>query len=125
LAATVEAITGLALMVQPSWVSRLLLGADISGAGVVLSRLAGVALLSLGVACWPREVISSAPLRGMLTYNFLSTAYLAYLRFGTGWVGKLLLPAVVLHALLTLFLARAWYKNGEHQRSRMVGKETT
>ena len=52
LTAIIEAPTGLALMVVPSVVVRLLLGAEISGASIPLGRVAGVALLALGVACW-------------------------------------------------------------------------
>lgn len=109
-AATFEAITGLALIVQPGLVVRLLLGGDISGVGLVLGRIAGVALGSLGVACWPRGELSLAPLLGMLSYNLLTAAYLTYVRFGIGLSGKLLLPALVLHAVLAVLLARAWFK---------------
>jgi hypothetical protein len=41
-----------------------------------------------------------------LTYNLLTTLYLGYLRIGGGFAGYLLWPAFVLHALLTLLLAR-------------------
>ena len=37
----------------------------------------------------------------MLTYNALATLYLVYLGIGGEWVGRLLWPAVVLHAVLT------------------------
>jgi hypothetical protein len=50
---------------------------------------------------------------GMLTYGALVTAYLLYLAFGGEWVGPLLWPAVVLHAVLTLLLAWAWFKPQE------------
>ena len=48
----IEAGVGLALLVVPSVVIQLLLGAEISGAAVTLGRVAGTALLALGVACW-------------------------------------------------------------------------
>ena len=51
--AIIEAATGLALMAVPSVVVRLLLGSEISGASVPLGRVAGLGLLSLGIACWP------------------------------------------------------------------------
>jgi hypothetical protein len=54
------------------------------------------------VKLWP------APARvGMLTYSAAVTLYLAYLGFAGGMNGILLWPAVVLHAVLTLLLARA------------------
>jgi hypothetical protein len=46
-------------------------------------------------------------LAGMLTYSVLATGYLAWLAVGGEWVGPLLLPAVVAHAILTMLLARA------------------
>jgi hypothetical protein len=46
----------------------------------------------------------------MLTYGALVTLYLAYLGLTGEWVGTLLWPAVVLHAILTALLARAWFQ---------------
>jgi len=62
-----------------------------------------------GVACWPCRSTSCA-LCGMLTYSSLATLGLLYLALGCRWNGPLLWPAVILHALLTLLLARAWLK---------------
>ena len=53
LAAVAEAGTGLLLLAFPPIVVRLLFGAEISGVGVVMSRIAGIGLIGLGVACWP------------------------------------------------------------------------
>ena len=111
LAAVIEAVTGLALMIHPPLLSQLLLGETVSGAGMALGRVAGFALLSLGLACWPGPYAAGAnisALRGLFVYNLLATVYLAYLGFDGGSVGSLLWPAVVLHAALTLLLARAW-----------------
>src|SRR5947209_2897731 len=109
LAAALEAVTGLALMIDPAVVARLLLGGHLPGVGTALGRVAGFALLSLGLACWPRPGPASArALRALLTYNPLVTLYLLYLGIGGEWVGSLLWPAVALHALLTLLLAGAW-----------------
>lgn len=96
-----EALTGLALVVYPSLIVRLLFGAEISGSGTVMSRVAGIALIALGVACWP-----GPPQLGMLTYSAAVTLYLAYLGFAGGSSGILLWPAVVLHAILTVVLTR-------------------
>jgi hypothetical protein len=108
--AILEAVTGLALMIAPGLVARLLLGDEPSEAGIALGRVAGLALLSLGVACWPGLSIvgSNRPaLRALLTYNSLITCYLLYLGMSSERIGILLWPAVVLHAVLTFFLARA------------------
>jgi len=106
-----EAATGVALLVVPVLVGRLLLGTELAGVSVVVTRVAGIALLALGVGCWP-----GTPLCGMLTYNALGTMYFAWLAFGGEWRGPLLWPAVVLHAVLAILLARAWLgrlKTGE------------
>ena len=105
LAAFSEAATGLALLILPSLVGRLLLGEELTGVAVAVARVLGIALIALGVACWPGPA-----LLGMLTYGALVMLYLLYLGIRGEWVGPLLWPAVVLHAVLTLLLARAWCK---------------
>jgi len=62
LTAIIEAATGLALIAVPAIVVRLLLGAEISGASMPLGRVAGAALLALGVAGW-RAMTGKAALR--------------------------------------------------------------
>jgi hypothetical protein len=110
-AAAVEAATGIALIAYPPLVTRLLLGNRVSGAGMALGRVAGFALLALGLACWPAgdaDGHRSASHRAMLTYNLLVALYLLGLGVGGESVGKLLWPAFVLHALLSILFAREW-----------------
>jgi hypothetical protein len=101
-AAVGEASTGLALLIVPGLVGRLLLGEELTGIAIPVARVAGIALIALAVACWP-----GTPLVGMLAYSAAVTLYLAYLGFAGGSVGPLLWPAVVLHLILTVLLARA------------------
>ena len=108
-AAAGEAVTGLALLIFPSIVVQLFLGTEIVAAGIVVGRLAGIALIALGIACWPGGGVSRA-LCGMLTYSVLATVYLACLGVRGEWAGPLLWPAVVLHAFLTILLTRMWFK---------------
>ena len=122
LASLVEAGTGLALIVDPAIVAVLLLGADISGVGTLLGRCFGIALLALGLACWPgrqRAESGSPAFRAMLTYNALIALYLTYL--GTvGHIGGLLLwPGVVLHAVVALLLVWMWRNE---RRTRATNK---
>lgn len=110
-AAVAETATGLALLVLPSMVIRLLFGAETAGMGSIVGRVAGISLIALGVACWPgRDAGSRAPLRGMLTYNLLAALYLGYLGIVGEWVGILLWPAVGVHAVLSALLAWAWVR---------------
>jgi len=104
--AIAEAATGLALIAVPTIVARLLLGADLSGVAVVVGRVAGIALLSLGIACWPgsdKTGNKSPALCGMLTYNSLATLFFFYLIIGGQFVGPLLWPAAILHGGLAVW----------------------
>lgn len=118
IASAAEAATGLALVAYPAIVIQLLLGAEIAGAGVLVSRVAGISLIALGVACWPRGLLTQA-LYGMLTYNLLVTLYLVYLGLGGAWVGILLWPAAVAHAALAILLARARLKDRKARATQL------
>ena len=74
LTAIIEAGAGLGLLAVPSIVVRLLLGGEISGAGIPLGRVAGAALFALGVACWlahydPQSCAARGLVRAMVVYN--------------------------------------------------------
>jgi hypothetical protein len=105
-AAVAEATTGLALLMVPPFVGLLLLGEEFTGAGIVSGRVAGIALIALGVACWP-----GPPVAGMLAYSAPVALYLSYLGFTGGLTGILLWPAAVLHVALTALLVWASAEN--------------
>jgi predicted membrane-bound spermidine synthase len=86
-AAAIEAATGIALIIYPQAVARLLLGADLAGAGIAVGRVAGVALLSLGLVCWRSR------------QRLDKTVALAALPL---W------PAIAIHAVLTLLFVYVW-----------------
>jgi hypothetical protein len=100
-AAVAEIGTGLALLIVPSLVGQFLLGEELTGSALPVARVTGIALIALGVACWP-----GPPRAGMLTYSAAVALYLGYLGFAGGLAGVLLWPAVVLHLILTALLAR-------------------
>jgi hypothetical protein len=102
-AAVGEIATGLSLLIVPSLTAELLLGEGIIGVAIPVARVLGIALIALGVACWP-----GSPLAGMLIYSAAVTLYLAYLGVVGDFSGVLLWPAVALHAGLTTLLGRAW-----------------
>ena len=52
-AAVGEASTGLALLIVPALVGRVLLGEELTGIAIPVARVAGIALIALAVACWP------------------------------------------------------------------------
>jgi hypothetical protein len=107
IAAVAELATGVALLVVPSLVGRLLLGAELAGVAIPVARVLGIALIALGIACWPGRTA----LCGMLTYSVLATAYLAWLGVHGHWVGSLLWPAVGLHGVMAILVGRAWFIN--------------
>ena len=107
--AVAEALTGIALMAVPSTVGRLLFGAELSGVTVPVARLAGIALVALGVACFSTGEAGRG-LSGMLAYSLLATLYLVYLGLAGEWVGSLLWIAAAIHAALTVLLAASWFK---------------
>jgi hypothetical protein len=110
-AGVAEVGTGLVLAIHPKIVVTLLLGAEVSGAGGPLGRCFGIALLALGVACWPgRQGAESSPsaFRAMLIYNVLIALYLAYLGTVRHLGGLLLWPGVALHAVVAVLLVWTW-----------------
>ncbi|HZY97404.1 MAG TPA: hypothetical protein VFE35_09895 [Candidatus Cybelea sp.] len=96
-AAVVEAVAGLVLIVDPSLVARLLLGADLSAAGEAVGRVAGFGLCGLGL---------SRSARGLFLYNMLASIFFLYLGVRGGLAGLLLWPAFALHGCLAVLLAR-------------------
>src|SRR4051794_10616464 len=110
-AAVVEIATGLMLMIDPAIVVKLLLSEEVSGAGSLIGRFFGIALLALGIACWPgkqRRNSDHPAFHGMLVYNALIALYLAYLGTVLHVEGFLLWPAMALHATVALLLVWTW-----------------
>jgi len=109
--AALEATTGVALLASPSLPASILLGAPLDTlAGSVLGRVAGAALLALGLACWRarNDEYSRAAagiITAMLLYNVAVAGLLVHARFGAGLAGIALWPAVVLHTALAVWCA--------------------
>lgn len=102
-AAVGEMATGAALLIVPSLIGQLLIGEELGGVAVIVARVTGIALVALGIACWP-----GTPLLAMLVYSVAITLYLAYAGLADGASGVLLWPVVVLHAIMSVLLARSW-----------------
>jgi len=51
-AGVAESLVGLAFLLAPGVTTALLLGAEPDSVGLMIARVAGVALLSLGITCW-------------------------------------------------------------------------
>jgi hypothetical protein len=115
--ALIEAGAGVALLCCPSAAVVLLLGSGLdTSAAVTLGRVAGAALLSLGVACWlARCDAQSCAARGlvsaMVLYNLGAASVLAFAGFAPGQAGIALWPAVVLHTAMAVWcIVSIWSK---------------
>src|SRR3974390_2803114 len=93
-AAVGEAGTGLAMLIIPSLFGQLLLGEELTGVAIPVARVAGIALIALGITCWP-----GTPLVGMLTYGTFVALYLTYLGFAGGLAGAECPGAICRHVM--------------------------
>jgi hypothetical protein len=107
--AVLEAVTGIALLLSPSLVASLLLGASLDApAGLVVARIAGAALLCLGVACWlarhdERSRAATGLVTALLLYDIAAALLLAHASVGLGLSGIGIWPAVLVHAALAVW----------------------
>ncbi len=105
----IETLVGVGLLAAPSLLASILLSSPLEGAVCVLvARVGGAALLSLGVACLLAR--GDADARGatgviaaMLVYNIAATALLAYASLGLGLESLLLWPVIVVHGALAVW----------------------
>ena len=107
--AFVEVATGLCLLILPAFLFAVLLGLDRAAVDTIfIGRLAGAALLAIGIASWmartdTRTRAQLGLLTGILIYNVTASALLAYAGAVLKMVGALLWPAVAIHAILALW----------------------
>jgi hypothetical protein len=107
--AVIELAAGLALLCFPSATVALLVGAPLEGApALTAARVGGAGLLALGVACWlARGDTDSHAARGLIAamslYNVAAVVVLAFAGIGFGLHGVALWPAVILHAVMTVW----------------------
>jgi hypothetical protein len=107
--ALLEATTGFALAASPSLLVSLLIGSPLdTPPGLVVGRLAGIALLTLGSVCWlarndQQGRVTAGLVAAMLFYNVAAATLLAYARVGLGLSGIALWPTVVLHSAFALW----------------------
>jgi hypothetical protein len=112
LSAAIEVIAGVAFIAVPDVVATVLLGSGISDIDRLVFRFTGIVLITLGLVWGPREEIVTRPvLWTVFSYNLFAALYFGYLRVGGGFVGHLLWPACVLHALLAFLLVRPAYES--------------
>jgi hypothetical protein len=107
--AVIELGTGLVLVALPSLLATLLFGSPLDApVALALARIAGVALLAIGVTCWlARHDGQSRAGRGvvgaMVLYNAGVFAVLVYAGIGLGLSSISLWSTVVVHEAMTFW----------------------
>jgi hypothetical protein len=107
--AVFESATGLALLLAPALVASLLFSVGLDAPiAFVVARIAGAALLALGLACWlSRDDGRSRSVLGLiaalLLYNVAATVVLIHAGLGFKLSGIALWPAVGAHVTLALW----------------------
>jgi len=107
--AALETATGLVLLALPSLVVLFLLGESLDApAALVVARVTGAAMLSLGVACWlarsdEKSRAAVGLVTAMLLYNAAAVSVLLYASIGLALSGIGLWPAILLHAALAVW----------------------
>ena len=108
--AVIELGAGLALAALPSVSVRFLLGMPLeTPVGLTIGRVAGVALVTLGVACWVAlrdahsQATSGLVAALLLFYNIAVATVLVAARFEFDLQGFGLWPGAGLHAAMTVW----------------------
>jgi hypothetical protein len=103
------------LVAAPALVVRLLLGSDLPGAGIPLGRIAGVALLALGIACWlassdTGSCAACGIVTAMVLYNLGAVFILGAAGIQSQPIGIALWPAVILHTAMAIWCVMSLLK---------------
>ena len=104
--AAAEVGAGVALIVVPSAIVGLLIGGPLESATALsVARLAGAALVTLGLICWfaSRDSQSRAAagvVAALVFYNTAAVGVLLYARLGADLTGPGIWFAIALHAAL-------------------------
>jgi hypothetical protein len=104
--ALIEVGIGLALLASPALTASILIGAPFdTPAALVVGRVAGAALLALGLACWLAQNdehgrAAKGLKASLLLYNVAAAVVLIYGGLGLRLFGVGLWPAAVLHVVM-------------------------
>jgi len=107
--AILEAGIGIGLLAVPSAVAQVLLGAPLEGAATLtVARVAGAALLALGIACRlaasdGRSCAARGVVSAIVIYNLGAAIILGLAGIQGSTLGIALWPAVILHLAMTLW----------------------
>lgn len=127
IAAVIEALAGLALLLVPGVAVSALLGAPLdTPTGLVAARIAGAALIALVIACWQarngeRKSPTIGVIEAMSFYNFAAAMVLVYAGTRLDLHSALLWPAILLHLGLGAWcVLQLWFTRRKISRSEMT-----
>ena len=106
---------GIALVVTPSAIVELLLGAGLSSPpSLIIGRVTGAALFSIGWMCWlarndDRSGARTGQITGTLIYNVSVPVLLAYAAIAHMMHGIALWPAALVHVVLAVCVCETGY----------------
>jgi hypothetical protein len=127
IAAVIEAVAGLALLLTPTVAVSALLGTPLgTPTGLVAARIAGAALASLAIACWQaRNGERGSPATGVVEamsfYNFAAAMVLVYAGIRLDLRSALLWPTILLHLGLGAWcILKLWFTRRKISRSEMT-----
>lgn len=127
IAALIEAVAGLTLLLIPTVAVSALLGVPLdTPTGLVAGRIAGAALVALAIACWQaRNGERGSPATGVVEamsfYNFAGAIVLVYAGTRVDLHSPLLWPAIVLHLGLGAWcVLQLWFTSRKVSRSEMT-----
>ena len=107
LTAIAETPIALALLLMPSGTTRALLGTDLSAPfEVTIARVAGSAILFLGIVCWMNRDFPFLQIRPLVIALLIYNVLVSFLLIQSGINTKLtpfLVVAVLAHVLLGVF----------------------
>lgn len=113
LEAVIEIAAGAAATVIPVTAVSLLLGSTLDGAAsIIVARVTGAALITVGMMNWagrsePNGKAAKGIIGGMVFYNVAVVGLLVYAFFGARLTGIGLWPAVILHVGLAAWCIAA------------------
>ena len=125
--AMIELGAGLTLLCCPSAAVALLVGVAVEEpAALTVARVCGAGLLTLGVACWlargdTQSRAANGLVAAMLVYDVAVAAILAFAAIGNGLYGIALWPAVILHAVMSVWCV-AWLRHSSLKLSLLESK---
>ena len=117
--AVVELATGAALLIAPSLTAELMLGAGLdSPVSVMVGRITGSALISIGLTCWlERDRVPGGSrgglVVGLLVYNISIPVLLTYAAAVENLSGIAFWPGIGLHSVLSIWCVASLRSGGQ------------